>query len=136
MGTMTHITEEDRTEVLDRVGEVRKWIEEKVGEQEQADVAGDPVFTSEEVPGQTKRIESIVAKLMKKKKPKPVEKKNETEAADKNETDATTDEDAGESSSESTGEDKEEEPVKAEEEAEAKEEDGAEKKDEKEGDEL
>merc|ERR1711957_233952 len=133
--TMTHITEEDRTEVLDRVGEVRKWIEEKVGEQEQADVAGDPVFTSEEVPGQTKRIESIVAKLMKKKKPKP-EKKNETEAADKNETDATPEEDAGESSSESTGEDKEEEAVKVEEEAEAKEEDGAEKKDEKEGDEL
>jgi len=133
--TMEHITEEERTEVLDKVDEVRTWIEEKVGEQEKADVAGDPVFTSDEVPGQTKRIESIVAKLMKKPKPKP-EKKNETEAAEKNETDSSSNEDAGESSPESTGEDKEEDAVKAEEEAEAKEEDGAEKKDEEEGDEL
>ncbi|KAL7534489.1 hypothetical protein ACHAXR_006880 [Thalassiosira sp. AJA248-18] len=81
--TMTHITEEERTEVLDKVGEVRAWIKEKVDEQEKNDVTADPVFTSEEVPGQTKRIESIVSKLMKKPKPKPVvEKKNETESTE------------------------------------------------------
>ena len=85
--TMEHITEEERGEVLEKVGEVRKWIEEKVGEQEKADATADPVFTSEEVPGQTKRIESIVARLMKKPKPKPVEKKNETDSSsEKNET--------------------------------------------------
>ncbi len=82
--TMTHITEEERKEVLDKVADVRKWAEEKVEEQEKADKTADPVFTSEEVPGQTKKIESIVGKLMKKPKPKP-EKKNETDG-DKNET--------------------------------------------------
>ncbi len=82
--TMTHITEEERQEVLDKVEEARKWVEEKVAEQEKADQTADPVFTSEEVPGQTKKIESIVGRLMKKPKPKP-EKKNETDA-EKNET--------------------------------------------------
>jgi hypoxia up-regulated 1 len=82
--TMTHITEEERKEVLDKVAEARKWVEEKVAEQEKADQTADPVFTSEEVPGQTKKIESIVGRLMKKPTPKP-EKKNETDA-DKNET--------------------------------------------------
>ena len=87
--TMDHITEEERTEVLDKVEEVRTWIEEKVAEQEKADATADPVFTSEEVPGQTKRIESIVARLMKKPKPKPVEtKKNDTESSEKNETES------------------------------------------------
>lgn len=80
--TMEHITEEERTEVLDKVDEVRKWIQEKVAEQEKADATADPVFTSEEVPGQTKRIETIVARLMKKPKPKPVEKKNETDSSE------------------------------------------------------
>ena len=46
-------------------------MEDKVTEQENADATADPVFTSEEVPGQTKRIESIVQRLMKKPKPKP-----------------------------------------------------------------
>lgn len=82
--SMSHITEEERQEILDRVADVRKWIEEKVEEQEKADQTADPVFTSDEVPGQTKKIESVVSRLMKKPKPKPVvEKKNETE---KNET--------------------------------------------------
>ena len=63
--TMTHITDEERKEVLDKVEEVRKWIEETVEAQEKADPTSDPVFTSEEVPGQTKKIESIVSKLMK-----------------------------------------------------------------------
>jgi len=82
--TMTHITEEERKEVLDKVEEARKWVEEKVAEQEKADQTADPVFTSAEVPGQTKKIESIVGRLTKKPKPKP-EKKTETDA-DKNET--------------------------------------------------
>lgn len=89
--TMEHITDEERAEVLDKVEEVRKWIEEKVDAQEKADATADPVFTSEEVPGQTKRIEAIVARLMKKPKPKPVEKKNQTDSSEKNETQSSED---------------------------------------------
>jgi len=84
--TMTHITEEERAEVLEKVGVARSWIEEKVGEQEKADATADPVFTSEEVPGQIKKIDAIVARLKKKPKPKPILKKNETEPMKKNET--------------------------------------------------
>ena len=102
--TMEHITEEERTEVLDKVAVVRKWIEDKVAEQVAADPTTDPVFTSEEVPGQTKQIESIVQRLMKKPKPKPVEKKNETES-EKNVT-GSSDEEAGESSTEADDEKK------------------------------
>mmetsp|Transcript_30409 Transcript_30409/g.63681 ORF Transcript_30409/g.63681 Transcript_30409/m.63681 type:complete len:960 (-) Transcript_30409:54-2933(-) len=87
--TMTHITEEERQEVLDKVAEVHKWIDEKVEEQEKADQTSDPVFTSDEVPGQTKKIESIVSRLMKKPKPKPEEKKeDEKDASEKNETES------------------------------------------------
>jgi hypothetical protein len=102
--TMTHITEEERAEVLDKVVLVRSWIEEKVGEQDKADPTADPVFTSEEVPGQIKKIDSIVERLRKKPRPKPVVKKNETETPEKNATE--TPEEAGESSekAESDGE--------------------------------
>lgn len=104
--TMDHITEEERTEVLEKVGEVRKWIEEKVDEQEKADATADPVFTSEEVPGQTKKIESILARLMKKPKPKPV-KKNETESSEKNETQSSDDASSEESSEKAESDDTE-----------------------------
>jgi len=83
--TMPHITEEERREVLDKVEEVALWIVDKNEAQEATELTEDPAFTSEEVPGQTKRIESLVAKLMKKPKPKPP-KKNETEGVEKNET--------------------------------------------------
>jgi hypoxia up-regulated 1 len=86
--TMTHITEEERTEVLDKVAVAKKWIEEKVGEQEKADVTAEPVFTSKEVPGQLKSLIKIVERLKKKPRPKPIVKKNETDSTEKNETDS------------------------------------------------
>jgi hypoxia up-regulated 1 len=114
--TMEHITEEERAEVLEKVGEVRKWIEEKVDEQEKADATLDLVFTSEEVPGQTKRIESIVARLMKKPKPKPVEKKNETDSStEKNETQLFDDASSEASSEKAETDDGEAEPDEADE---------------------
>jgi len=82
--SMTQVTADERGEIFERITEVRKWISEKVEEQEKTDPTEEPVFTSEEVPKQTKKLESLIGKLMKKPKPKPVEtKKNET---DKNET--------------------------------------------------
>jgi len=120
--TMTHITEEERKEVLDKVEEARKWVEEKVAEQEKADQTADPVFTSAEVPGQTKKIESIVGRLTKKPKPKP-EKKTETDA-DKNETtsegESTESEDLDAKDAESTDEAEEKKEEGKEEEAEEK----------------
>jgi DNA repair ATPase RecN len=63
--TMEHITEEERKEVLDAVDKAREWIETNVKAQEETDPTGEPAFKSADVPGQTKKIESIVSKLMK-----------------------------------------------------------------------
>ncbi|KAL7544481.1 hypothetical protein ACHAWF_007870, partial [Thalassiosira exigua] len=107
--TMEHITEEERQEVMDKVADAQKWVEEKVAEQEKADPTSDPVFTSEEVPGQTKRIEGVVARLMKKPKPKPPaeEKKNETEEEEKGDADSSSEETDSASDTPSKGEEQE-----------------------------
>lgn len=137
--SMEHITEEERKEVLDKVAEVRKWVEDKVGEQEKTDATTDPVFTSEEVPGQTKRIESIVQRLMKKPKPKPVVvEKNDTEKTSEGNETETTEKSEGDSESsteeKSDGEDKADEESSEKNEAEEEKTDGDSEKTE--GDEL
>jgi hypoxia up-regulated 1 len=89
--TMPQVTEEEKQDVLDKVAEVKKWLEEK--QAEQAKLAGheDPAFTSEEIPLQAKPIEKLVSKLSKKPKPKPViKKKEENKTETGNETDTTT----------------------------------------------
>ena len=80
--TMPQITEEERTDVLSKVEDVRKWITEKTEAQAAADPTSDPVFTSAEIPLQTTDIQTSVSKLSRRPKPAPKkeEKKNETEA--------------------------------------------------------
>ena len=104
--TMPQITEEERNDVLEKVEVVRKWITEKTEAQAAADPSADPVFTSDEVPLQTKELHTVISKLSRRPKPTPPkeEKKNETESEEgdkKNETES----EEGESS-----EGKEEEP--------------------------
>lgn len=132
--TMEHITPEERKEVQDKVDEVRVWIEEKVAEQSKTDPSEDPVFTSAEVPGQTKRIESIVARLMKKPKPKPP-KKEEAEDAGKNGTESSEGDSSSDSPSDSE-ESPEAESATSEGEGEAESETSADGEEKKEDDEL
>ena len=85
--SMPQIKEEERDDVLAKVEDVRKWITEKEEAQAANDPASDPVFTSEEVPLQTKDLQSLISKLSRRPKPAPKkeekkEKKNETDAAD------------------------------------------------------
>lgn len=92
--TMPQVTEEERKQVLDKVAEVNKWIDEKEAAQAAADPASDPIFTSEEVPLQTKELQILMNKLSKKPKPVPKkeDKKNETDVEDdKNQTEKETD---------------------------------------------
>lgn len=80
------VTEEERTDVLGKVEDVRKWIADKEELQESSEPTETPAFTSAEVPLQTKSIETMVSRLSRKPKPKPVEEpKNETESEDKEE---------------------------------------------------
>jgi hypothetical protein len=88
--TMPQITEEERTEILGKVEDVRTWISEKEEAQAAADPAGDPVFTSAEVPLQTQGIQASISKLSRRPKPAPKkeEKKNETDTEEKKEADS------------------------------------------------
>lgn len=100
VANMTHITEEEKGEVLAKIEEARKWLSDK--EDEQATKAGheDPAFNSEEVPKQMIPIQKLVGKLSKKPMPKPAKKEKDGEA--KNST-----EDGNQTSSEEPTDDKE-----------------------------
>lgn len=78
---LTHITEDEKNDVYSKIEDARKWLSDNVDAQAEKEGHEDPVFTSEEVPLQTKSIQKLIAKLSKKPKPKPpkVEKK-ETES--------------------------------------------------------
>jgi len=78
---LTHITDEEKDDVYGKIETARKWLSDKVDAQAEKAGHEDPVFTSEEVPLQTKPIQKLVAKLSKKPKPKPPkpEKKEEPE---------------------------------------------------------
>merc|ERR1712165_52591 len=89
---MPQITEEERNSVVEKVDDVRTWISEKEEAQAANDPTTDPVFTSAEVPLQTKEIQAIVSKLSRRPKPAPKkekkeEKKNETDSSDENKED-------------------------------------------------
>lgn len=109
--SMPQITEEERNDVLAKVEIVRKWITEKAEAQASADPSADPVFTSEEVPLQTKDLHSIISKLSRRPKPTPPkeEKKNETDSEEgekktETETEATKDEESSEGKEEEASE--------------------------------
>jgi hypoxia up-regulated 1 len=88
--SLPQVTEEEKAEILVKVEEVKAWIAEKEAAQAEVAAYEDPIFTSAEVPLQTKPIEKLVSRLSKKPKPKPVvkEEKNETDAEAGNATDA------------------------------------------------
>mmetsp|Transcript_4451 Transcript_4451/g.8050 ORF Transcript_4451/g.8050 Transcript_4451/m.8050 type:complete len:743 (-) Transcript_4451:48-2276(-) len=98
---MTHITDEEKSDVAEKIENARKWIADKEKEQEAKAPHEDPAFTSEEVPSQILPVQKLVARLV--KKPKPKVEKNETEEKTSSETDSkTSDEPDKEQSSEST----------------------------------
>merc|ERR1712086_1022623 len=101
---LTHITEEEKDDVHSKIEDARKWLSDKVDAQAEKDGHEDPVFTSEEVPLQTKPIQKLIAKLSKKPKPKPPKvEKNDTQSNNTQEEDAS-DEDEKESASAGTSE--------------------------------
>lgn len=62
---MPQVTEEERQEILAKVEEVNIWIKDKEEAQSKVAPHEDPVFSSAEVPTQTRPIEVLVAKLKK-----------------------------------------------------------------------
>merc|ERR1712157_576874 len=81
--TKPQVTEEERNDVLAKVEKVKEWIKDMEEKQAELESFEDPAFNSTEVPLQTKSLETLVTKLSKKPKPKPVVKdKNTTKAND------------------------------------------------------
>jgi hypothetical protein len=111
--SMAQVTEEERTEVLSKVEEVKTWISETEEAHAKADPTADPVVKSEDVPLQSKAIETLVARLSRKPKPKP-EKKNETKT-DANETTTEGNETNADETKEGDSSERKEEPAKEEE---------------------
>ena len=99
---MTHITEEEKGEVMSKIEDVRKWLSDK--EDEQAAKAGheDPAFSSEEVPVQASPIQKLITKLSRKPKPKPTKKEKDDDGKN-------TTEEGNETSSEEPVDDKDSE---------------------------
>jgi len=117
---LTHITDEEKEDVYGKIETARKWLSDNVDAQAEKAGHEDPVFTSEEVPLQTKPIQKIIAKLSKKPKPKPpkVEKKEtESNSTEEEKSEKGDDESADASDSE---EKKTDEPDAKDEETEAK----------------
>ena len=81
------ITSDERESVLKLVDGVRKWVEEKEKIQSKANDHDDPTYMSAEIPIQFVPIESLVVKLGRKPKPKPI--KNETDTNEFNVTSST-----------------------------------------------
>jgi len=106
VANLTHITEEEKDDVHSKIEDARKWLSDKVDAQAEKKGHEDPVFTSEEVPLQTKPIQKLISKLSKKPKPKPPKvEKNETQSNSTQEdaSDKTDNESASEDTSESDG---------------------------------
>uniref|UniRef100_A0A7S2UZJ9 Uncharacterized protein n=1 Tax=Fibrocapsa japonica TaxID=94617 RepID=A0A7S2UZJ9_9STRA len=99
------ITEEERTDVLERIQKAEDWLAEQ--EEKQADQPSheDPVFLSTDVDPKMKPVKSLMAKLNKKPKPappKPAENESETvEASSEEDLDKKSEEAEGETSGDS-----------------------------------
>merc|ERR1711976_667669 len=99
------ITDDEKADVREKMDGIRKWIQEKVEEQDAKQPHEDPAFTSEEVPVQAQSLNRLVKKLSKKPKPKP-EKKEEEKKENSTETDGESSEekkDSDEDKAESDG---------------------------------
>jgi hypoxia up-regulated 1 len=81
----TQVTDEERKSVLNKIEEVKKWLDEKETAQSKRQAHEHPAFLSDEVLMQLMPIESLVVKLG--RKPKPIPPKIETNTTIANEPD-------------------------------------------------
>ncbi len=78
------LSEEDISEVQDVIDSITAWLDEKEAAQKELETTDTPAFTSKEVSNKMARLKNLVARLLKKKRPAPVDpekEKKEKEAA-------------------------------------------------------
>ncbi|CAB1098258.1 HSP70 [Ectocarpus sp. CCAP 1310/34] len=103
--TKPHITEQERTDVMEKIDSAEKWMSDKEAEQAAHPPHETPVFKSAEVEPALKALKNLVTKLSK----KPAPKKEKPAKADNSTEEAATNGDEGEESPEGEGEGKAEE---------------------------
>lgn len=91
--TKPHITEDERNLIQTEVDEIRKWLDEKIKEQDSLDPHAEPVFLSTDIPNRTMLVEALVVSTSKKPEPKPPKtkknKKNATSTSNETDTNET-----------------------------------------------
>merc|ERR1712232_331386 len=100
------ITPEEINDVVEKMNEMRTWLEEKVKEQSEKSLEDDPVFNVAQVEAKYRPLDKLYKKIVNKKKPK--EKKPPKKEKDEEKKD----EEKGEEKSEEKKEDNQEEEKK------------------------
>ena len=76
---MPWITEQEQTDLLERIDETREWLYGKIEEQAKLSADEDPAFTVDDIEGRMKKVNTLAKKVFSKKKPKEPKKKKEEE---------------------------------------------------------
>ena len=77
--TKSWISEDERQQVLDRIKEIREWLDEQLKAQSALQLYEDPVYKSQEVITKLQGLKKLFGKVSSKKKPRPPKPaKNET----------------------------------------------------------
>jgi len=74
---MPWVTEQEQTDLLEKVDETRDWLNEKIDEQDKLTPMDDPAFSVFEIESRIKKVNVLAKKVFSKKKPKEPKKKKE-----------------------------------------------------------
>lgn len=69
--TKTWITDEERQDVTDKIGEIRNWLKEQLDAQAELKLSEDPVFQTADLMKKMAQLKKLFTKVSSKKKPKP-----------------------------------------------------------------
>ena len=101
---MPWVSEQEQNDLVDKVNEMRDWIDKKMDEQNKLTLMEDPAFSMDEVDKEMAKVTKLAKKIFGKKKPKEKKEKvikaeevndeefDNDEATKKEESEAKTDE--------------------------------------------
>ena len=72
---MPWVTEQEQQDLVDKVKDMRDWIDKKMDEQAKLTLMDDPAFTMEQVDKEMAKVTKLAKKIFGKKKPKEDKKK-------------------------------------------------------------
>jgi len=84
-----HVSEEETKEVEEVAEAITEWLDEKEAEQKDKEDTDKPAFTSKEVSNKLQKLNSIVSRLLKKKRPETEKPKKEGDKDDKDDQEKT-----------------------------------------------